>query len=65
MDFKEVDGKKAWQTTGLLVANNFSVEHQGRLVHTQLSAPAGRLAHCTPPEQNCSWKPVPREKRIP
>lgn len=42
MDFGEVDGKKAWQTVGLLVANNFTGEHQGRLVHTQLSAPAFR-----------------------
>lgn len=42
MDFREVDGKKAWQTEGLLVANDFAGEHQGRLAHTQLSAPVCR-----------------------
>lgn len=57
MDFREVDRKEAWQTVGLLVANNFSGEHKGKLVHTQLSARG--LAHCTPTEQNCSWKPAP------
>lgn len=65
MDFKEVYRKKAWQTTGLLEANNFTVEHHGKLMHTQLSASAGGLAHCTPLEQNCSWKLVPGEKCIP
>lgn len=39
MDFREVDRKEAWQTIGLLVANSFTGEHQGRLVHTQLCLP--------------------------
>lgn len=50
MDFREVDRKKAWQTIGLLVANSFTGEHQGRLVHSQLSASARGLPHCTPLE---------------
>ncbi len=65
MDFEEVDGKKAGLTTGLLVADDFTAELQGRLVHTQLSASAGRLVHCTLLKQNCSWKLVPWDKRIP
>lgn len=44
--------------------NNFAGEHQGKLVHTQLTARG--LAHFTPTEKNCSWKPAPPwEKRIP
>lgn len=57
---KQIIRKWAWQTIGLPVPYKFTVERCGRLVHTQLSASAGRLAHCTPLGQNLSWKPVPQ-----
>lgn len=68
MDFQEVDCKQAWQTTLLLVTNNFTLYLEAALVYTQPSAPPGGAVHhphSTPPEQNCSWKLVPRDKRIP
>lgn len=65
MDFKEVDRKEVWQNIGLLTANNFSGEDQGRLVHTQLSASVHGLAHHVLLEQNSSWKPFPRENCVP